>query len=327
MKKNWNKSILFFAAIIFVNILFLAKAMAQELETVKVYWFPNLIKPVLFIAEEEGFFQEQGIKIEDVKLQNSAEALILLNQGGLDISASPPSSGIINLIGENKNIRLTAPLIRIGANNTGIVFLRKYGSPQDKKSLFKNLKGKKLGIPILGDVTNYLVEKTLETNSLFVKDMEVVVMPLNSIGIALENGSLDAGHLTEPYITLLKNKDKISFIPFSEEFQSAPLTFLIFGPNLLDKKPDLGVRFMKAFLKGCKQYCEGKTKRNIEIIKKYMQFDEETLKNANWPEIIPEFSNLDMLKGYQDWLLEKNHIKKKVDIELMIDRSFLERAK
>ena len=329
MKKARNKFILFLVTIIFVNVLFFSKVMAQELEIVKIYWFPSLIKTVLYIAEEEGFFREQGIKIEEVKLQNAAEALILLNQGALDVSFSPLSSGMINLIGESKNIRLTAGLARINNNNVGIVMRVRdnFEAPLDTKALLQGLKGKKLGIPILGDLSNYFVEKTLENNGVAIKDIQVVVMPLYSTGIALENGTLDAAHLTEPYITALKNKNKILFIPFSEEFLDAPITFLVYGQNFLVKKPELGVRFMKAYLKGCKQYSEGKTKRNIEIMKKNLQFDEETLKNANWPVVVPELSKLDKLEGYQDWLLEKKYINKKINFQSMLEKKFLERAR
>ena len=53
---------------------------------------------------------------------------------------------------------------------------------------------------------------------------------------------------------------------------------LYYGPAFLDKDPELGRRFMVAYLQGVKQYNEGKTERNLEILQNYTRLDRDLLK-------------------------------------------------
>lgn len=107
-----------------------------------------------------------------------------------------------------------------------------------------------------------------------------------------------------------------------------PGGFLIYGQKLLVKNPELGIKFMVAYLKGWEKYKEGKTVRNIEILEKRFEMDKELLKKMYWPIINPDgIYKTKILKDYQDWLLEKNYIKEKINIDSLIDLKFLKKAK
>lgn len=326
MKKG---KLLLYVSFIFMHYFFVLKADAKDLETVKVFHKPLITQAPVIIAYEEGFFKEQGINLEFVGARDAAEALILLIQGSLDAGILIPIAGMYNASGEGKNVRIVsgASYYKKGVEYLGLVIKDNSGVKQNTTGLIKNLKGKKIGVPVLGSFSHYLINNLLKENGMSDKDVELTIMPFSSIVMALKTDVLSAGELAEPFIMQLKNESKINFIPYPYETQT---TFLIFGPNLLTKNPDLGIRFMIAYLKGCQKYNEGKNKRNIEILKKHLGLDEEILKKMAWPVINPqtafEANNVTILNDYQEWLFGKDYINKKIKVDSMFDKNFMERA-
>ena len=64
----------------------------------KVLVAPFLGYAPFFIAMEEGYFAEQGLEIEFVKMGGTIEAIPALAQGKLDVLSGDISIGILNAI-------------------------------------------------------------------------------------------------------------------------------------------------------------------------------------------------------------------------------------
>lgn len=321
------------ALLIIFNCFILQSAYPEELETVKVYYKPTIGLTPVTIAIEEGFFKEQGIKVELVKANMSSEIWLLIIGGAVDVTLGAPAPAMYSAAALNKNLKFVACsnyLVR-GNRSEGLGIRNDSGNKSDINTLIRNLKNKKVGILQLGSLPSYLIEAAFKKNGMSVKDVELVNMPLSSMAQALESGVLSAGVLTEPFASILRDKykDKISIIPFGDIFPDSPYIFMIYGEKLLVKNQDLGVRFMAAWLKGFKQYSEGKTGRNMEIIKKYTDLDEETQRKIDWVTINPDgiYNCSALLNNYQEWLIDGHFIDKKVSVDSMVDTTFLERAK
>ncbi|MFC2023722.1 ABC transporter substrate-binding protein, partial [Chloroflexota bacterium] len=67
-----------------------------ELVKLKVLKLAYLSFAPFFIAEEEGFFADQGLEIEFVPFKRSSEAIVPLVQGELDVLAGTLSFGLLN---------------------------------------------------------------------------------------------------------------------------------------------------------------------------------------------------------------------------------------
>lgn len=290
-------------------------------DKVKAYYLPIISFGPVVIAYEEGFFKDEGIDLEFVEMRNAADALLLLLQGGIDAMQSPPIAGMFNAAAEGKNIKVVSGVgyYKKDSIYTGLVL-------RGTNSTVAGLKGKKVGITILGSFSQYMVDRLLEEAGLSLdKDVELTAITFPSAALALENGTLDASELIEPFISRISKKTEISVVSYP---QAGPISFYLFGPRILAEKPDVGARFLAAFLKGCRQYNEGKTPRNIEILKKYTKLEEETLKEMEWPDIKPGSirGKTEALEGYQDWLKKKGHLNAEVEIKTLIDTRFLDEA-
>jgi NitT/TauT family transport system substrate-binding protein len=98
---------------------------------------------------------------------------------------------------------------------------------------------------------------------------------------------------------------------------------LYFGPAILDKNPELGNRFMVAYLQGVKQYNEGKTERNLEILQNYTHLDQNLLNQSCWYPIAAD-GNLPWqpVREYIDWMYANKKITQKLDEDQLFEMSY-----
>jgi len=102
---------------------------------------------------------------------------------------------------------------------------------------------------------------------------------------------------------------------------------ILFGVNLLERNPELGKRFMVVYLKGVKQFNQGKTERNLAILEKYFRIDKEVLRKGPWHTINPDRAvDARSLVDYQDWLYSKGYIDTKVNLEDIVGTRFIDYA-
>jgi NitT/TauT family transport system substrate-binding protein len=146
--------------------------------------------------------------------------------------------------------------------------------------------------------------------------------------MALESGAIDAAAVTEPMVTRIESEGiGVKLACYQDYVLGYQASAIIFGPNLLDKNPELGKRFMVAYLKGIRQYQEGTTGRNIEILHKYTKLDKETLKKICYISFRNDGRvDTETIRTLQDWTYERGHIDAKVPLEKLVDMSFIQHA-
>ena len=83
----------------------------------------------------------------------------------------------------------------------------------------------------------------------------------------------------------------------------------------------------QAYLEGVRQYQEGSTDRNVAILAKYTKLEPELLKKVCWPAIPADGSvNLDSIRDFQAWAVERGDMQSVVDPEAFWDGRFLQEA-
>jgi NitT/TauT family transport system substrate-binding protein len=84
---------------------------------------------------------------------------------------------------------------------------------------------------------------------------------------------------------------------------------------------------MVAYLQGVKQYNQGKTDRNIEILANYTHLDRDLLKQTCWMTIAEDgFVLRQPVIEYMDWLYANKKITQKLDEDQLFDMSFVNYA-
>ena len=296
--------------------------------TLKFVTFPFLSFAPIYIAEEEGYFAEQGLKIEFVKMKE-AVALQALAKGEVDAWGGLTAIGAMNIIQRGGHIRFVAGRGVFDPNGCAYIGLvvRKalIDSGQLKTSV--QLRGRNIAW-YRSSVEEYFLEKVLKKGGLTLNDVTKITIPPPADLGALTKGSLDATVCGEPWVTRIENAGVGQmWIPIQNYLPAFMFGTIMYGPNLLEKNPDAGKRLMVGYLKGLRQYHQGKTARNLEIIANFTKLDKELLKKACWVQAPKDgrikFQSLD---EFQNWAVTKGYLDRQLTKDLLWDPSFIEDA-
>jgi NitT/TauT family transport system substrate-binding protein len=296
-----------------------------DVTTVTVAYQPTSSNGPLYIAKEEGYFAQQGINMEFVRTQSSTAAIPLLVSGDVGVSTGPLRTGLINAVAKGQHIRIVADkgTVTPGSCTAYALMVRKDLSDKGIVRNVSDLKGRKIAARDEG----YDLFRVLDLGNLSSDDVETVEMDFTSIVPAFKNGAIDAALVTEPYVTQSINSDAaVVFVPAQDFLPDWPLP-LYYGPAILDKDPELGRRFMVAYLQGVKQYNLGKTERNLAIIGNYTLLDRDMLNQTCWYPIA-EDGNISRqpVMDYVDWMYAHKKITGKVNENELFDMSYVNYA-
>ena len=306
-----------------------ASALAAEKTLLRVSAAPYLTYAPLYIAEAEGFFDQEGLKVEFLRMVRHSDFLVALLQGDVDVDEIM-TAGVMNAMIRGEKIRVVASrgVLSSGACVTN-GFLARPGLAEKLDTMSaEELKRLTFGVnPTWLD--GYFLHLWLSERGLSLRDVrtEYLAAPPSRIE-ALRQGALDVVFMGEPWITrALDSKAATVWKPASELAPGFPLSIVTFGPTMLERKDDAGVRFMRAYLRAVRQYAEGKTDRNIEILSKATEMDPELLKRICWTGI-PLDGKLDPVKlaDYTAWAAGQGYVDRPLAPEEIWEPKYVEEA-
>jgi len=296
----------------------------------KLVVFPFVSHAPFHIALAEGYFAEQGLDVETVAFQFTTDAFPALVQGQVDVMAGLTTSGLINAIAGGVNLKIVADkghISETGCDGYAVVARSKLledGTLTDVASL--------RGMHIqseLADLLGFLTEKLLRTGNLTLDDVQVERLIPPMWPEAMKEGTIDVHFgVTEPWITRIVEPGYGQlWNSYGEYVPGQQFAVVMFGPSLLGENREVGKRFMVAFLKGVRQYNEGKTDRNLDILTEALGLERQELEQCCWVSINGDGQvDLDTLLEFQDWAVEKGYVDAPITADQLYDPSFIEYA-
>ena len=306
-------------------------AEAQQTSTsvnLKVVTFPFLSFAPVYIAQEEGFFEQQGLRVEFVKMSDR-EAIPALIRGDIDVGAIMLSTNYFNAMSRGASIKIVAEKGHFSSLGcvSGAIIARKAVYESGEMQNPSQLKGRVLDVR-RSSYQDYIMDKLFKKAGLTFDDVKLVdVSPPGALG-ALKKGEIDVTLAAEPWLTrLVKAGDAVVWIPYRRIIPVFEHAFILYGPNLLEKAPDVGKRFMIAYLKGVRQASQGKTPRNLEIVIKNTRIDRELLQDICWRKWRQD-GRIDTkaLLDFQDWAIKMDLLDRKIPVDRFWDPHFVEHA-
>lgn len=296
-----------------------AAASPAPLTKIRILISPFLSYAPYYIAIEEGYFADEGLDVEVVRLEQSSEAVPILVQGDLDMAGPLAGAGMFNAIAHGSPIKIVAYRTYWAADgcaNTGLLVRPDLVGGQELADA-EHLKGRHLATNPVGP-EGFYTERVLQDFGLKLEDMVVDDIPSSALIDALKNGSIDIANASEPWVTrIVQSGAGFLWKSANEVAPDFQVGVMLFGPTLLEKDRQLGERVMRAYLRGLRQYNEGKTERNLDIIAKATELDPELLKASCWPAMrsYGTMINADSLIEFQQWLVEKGHLDEAAPVE------------
>jgi ABC-type nitrate/sulfonate/bicarbonate transport system substrate-binding protein len=120
---------------------------------------------------------------------------------------------------------------------------------------------------------------------------------------------VDVRILSEPWITRAQTIGAGEvWILLSDITPTLSRGTIFIGPSLLENNPEVGIRFMTAYLKAVKQFNQSKTDRNIGIIANYTKLSPEDIRAACWTSFKDDGTiDTETKLEFQKWSLEKGY--------------------
>jgi NitT/TauT family transport system substrate-binding protein len=332
MSERWRAAFVVVGAYLAVSVAGCADSdvtTGNAPDELKAVVLPFLSASPFYIAAEEGFFEEQNLEVEFVRLPRAVEAIPALARGEVDVSAGQLTLTVLNAMTSGVRIQLVAGTAfdsPDGCTNNGLLARRELVE-SGRLSGPEDLVGLKVELDVLLP-SAFAVDRLLQSAGLGIDDLEVVNLPAPAHVDAVAAGTIDLAVATEPYLTRMSREGKaVVWMGTEEIVPDYQLSSVMFGPSLLDDRPDVGERFMVAFRKAMRQYEQGKTPRNLEILSEATGLSVEELNGMCWPTFREDGRvGTDGFIEYQEWLRSRELIDRVLPAEDLVDERFVEHA-
>lgn len=211
----------------------------------------------LMLADAMGEFEKENLEIEFVNVP-TADALGLLATGDIDISTGAPQASFYSAVHSGLGVKaiLGNGWIEAAGDTSvpqqGIWARADVFSDPDNPDIAE-LKGKTLGSSVgLTSVVVVPMELALNEAGVSVNDMRVEQVPGSEMVTALENNSVQAAWVLDPYWQLLADREDFILLVTNRPREMTGM--YIAGPKVLTEKRDAGVAFARAMQRTINTY-------------------------------------------------------------------------
>ncbi|MFJ4854466.1 ABC transporter substrate-binding protein [Streptomyces sp. NPDC088730] len=232
----------------------------------------------LQVAVARGEFAKEGLDVQ-LKVLPTPDALPLLAKGDVDAQWAAPEVAVMNGINGGFDIKWVAGNFSPDPTSKSGLWVRlKDGESADHV----DMAGRKLGTMIgKGSVIAYPMDTSLKKHGGGLDKISFQQLGSADVLTALQNGGVDSAWLLDPIWRKVDGDKKFAFLggqPVGE-----PLGGLLFGPTLLNKDPDAGVAFLRAYIRTVNTYFAGDYKSDpafVSEVAELMKTDEATLRST-----------------------------------------------
>lgn len=262
-------------------ILSASPAAAQEQLTLILDWFINPDHGPIIIAQEQGYFAEQGLAVEIIAPANPADPPKMVAAGSADLAVSYQPQ--LHL-----QVHEGLPLLRVGtlvATPLNCLLVLKDGPIQS----VSDLKGRTVGFSVAG-VEEALLSSVLRKYDLTMADIELANVNW-SLSPALMAGQVDA--VIGAFRNFELNQMEIEGVPgrcfYLEEEGIPAYDELIYVANPLSMDTDLIRRFLAATEKAT-QFIVNHPEESWEIFAATAPELRDELNAKAWVDTLPRFA-------------------------------------
>jgi len=278
----------------------------------KVGILPDADSIPLIVAEEEGFFAENGLEIEIVSFNNPIERDSALQANAIDGAISDVLS-ILFFVDNGQNVKITSL-----TNGRYVLLSGKDTEIRD----YEDLKNVEIAISS-NTIIEYITDRLVKTNGLEDEEIAKVAIPKIPVRLQmLEAGKVKAACLPEPLASVLI-KNGANKIGESTELGEAP-GIMLFKEQAIEKKEKEIEAFYTAYSKAVELLNEDSDRYRDLLIEK-AGFPEEIKESFVFPEYdkahLPQKNTVDLVI---DWMERKDLVEGEYKFQDIIESRFVE---
>jgi ABC-type nitrate/sulfonate/bicarbonate transport system substrate-binding protein len=316
-----------------------ASAVNGQLTEIRIGLTGNTADAPLFIAQDRGYFKEQGLKLAYTRVQSANDVVAPLGAGQLEVGGGAISAGLFNAIARGIDVRIVADKGQhSGSPVNGFTSAVVLTVPKQDADVYKTLadvKGKTVSLASTGSGNEIMLDRGLQSVGLSNKDVNIKTLSFADGLAALSTHSVDLAVEIEPFVA--QGVAKGILVPWlkSEELYAGQQGgVLVFGPGINKLGSDVGDRFMTAYIKGIRDYYDafGVKHTDQDAIAAILANNTDVKDVAlyakmGWDLIDPDgYVNGPAVADDLEWYVAHDYVQQKPDISRVIDNSYVEHA-
>ncbi len=288
----------------------------------------------IFIAQDKGFFRDEGLDVELVGFKAAPQILPAIATGEVQVSGSAVTPALFNAFARGIGMKLVADKGQV-AKGFGFAAIAIRSDLADTVKDFRDLKGRKFAVMGKGVSSTAQLGKALELGGIEPNEVELIELGLPEMIAALGNKAIDGATLLEPFITLatarkvaIRWKGMEDFLPFTGQNG-----VIIYSQKFAEEQPEAANRWMVAYLKGNRAYLDAVTKGTDRddinaILARHTAVKDLSLLARIAPTGFDPNGRLELksLEADQDWFLKLGLQQARADLGKVIDYRYVDYA-
>jgi NitT/TauT family transport system substrate-binding protein len=288
----------------------------------------------IFIAQEKGYFRDEGLDVEIVGFKAAPQILPAIATGEVQVSGSAVTPALFNAFARGITMKLVADKGQV-AQGFGFAAIVIRSDLADTVRDFKDLKGRKFAVMGKGVSSTTQLGKALERGGIEPNEVELIELGLPEMVAALGNKAIDGATLLEPFITFatarnvgFRWKGMEDFLPFTGQNG-----VIIYSQQFTQEQPEAAKRWMAAYLQGTRAYLDAVTKGADRdginaILAKHTAVKDLALLAKIAPTGFDPNGRMEIksLEADQDWFLKLGLQQGRADLGKVIDYQYVDYA-
>ncbi len=293
-----------------------------------------------YMAEAKGYFAAENLDVNFTVFDSAAKMIAPLGTGDLDVGSGAASAGLYNAATRKIEIRAVADR---GRTAPGYMYqtlmLRKDLVDSGRVKDYPDLKGLKFAVAAPGVTALSVMNEALKRGGHTFADAEAISLGFPAQVAAFQGKAIDASMMVEPFATKLVNDGTAVRWKSTEDFYpNDQISMIFYGEKFAKEKPDVAKRFMKAYVRGARDYNDAlengqwaksaKAEEVIAILSKKLGMKPELLREI-FPHACDPDGRLDLASMRKDLAFFQAQglvTNKDQKIETILDMSFVEAA-
>ena len=272
----------------------------------------------IFVAQELGYFAEQGLQVELVEFQNSADGLAAVRAGKLDFGAFGATAPLFH-IAKGADIRIVG-----GIHNEDAALITTAEKAATIKSV-ADLKGRKIAVVRLSSADTALRGHLLDLGIVPGKDIQIFELKSPPAVIeAVRSGEVDAGTVWEPHIVRAVESGLKVVATSHDLLPDHPCCRLVVQTKDVTERPKLIDGVIAALLKA-EKFGHDHRDQAVDIITKYIKLDRHII-DASYLNDQPTDPDVANTVRFWNVMRRIGYAEQERDIASYVDTSFYKRA-
>jgi len=304
--------------------------------TVKLAYVQLVGEAGVFVAMDRGYFAEEGIEVELVKILTPVERAAALSSGEAHFGSAGLDVAVFNAALRDIPIKVVdGEAVTRPDERAVAITVRKDLMDSGRYRGVADLKGMNIAVSSSPSIGQHMVERALVKASLAANDVDFTVIPFPDMLPALANRAIDAAYQVEPLLTLSEEQGLSQrVVLLAEIYPGSVSAVLTISPVFAREQPEAARRWFTAYLRGQRDYWravwknEGSKDDIVEIITKYTTLKDRALVTRMALHGVGPNGGLNdqYFDDMQDYFVQAGALRQKVDVSRIVDRSYLDYA-